>query len=72
MIYIHPEGQKVDQYLFAPPSIFCLRYCLFFIQSISAYKVELFSLQLSTQETRSIICMGQFDQTTGYPREAFN
>lgn len=42
MMYIHPEGQKVDQYLFAPPSIFCQKYCLFWIQSISAYKVELF------------------------------
>ena len=43
-MYIHPEGQKVDQYLFAPPSIFCQKYCLFWIQSISAYKVELFFL----------------------------
>ena len=42
MIYTHPEGQKVDQYLFAPPSIFCQKYCLFWIQSISAYKVEFF------------------------------
>ena len=42
MMYIHPEGQKVDQYLFAPPSIFCQKYCLFWIQSISASKVELF------------------------------
>ena len=42
MMYIHPEGQKVDQYLFAAPSIFCQKYCLFWIQFISAYKVELF------------------------------
>ena len=73
MIYTHPEGQKVDQYLFAPPSIFCQKYCRFWIQSISAYKVELFLLllsffKLSTQETRSFICMGQFNQTTGHPR----
>ena len=40
MMYIHPEGQKVDQYLFAAPSIFCQKYCLFWIQS----KVELFFL----------------------------
>ena len=38
MMYIQPEGQKVDQYLFAAPSIFCQKYCLFWIQS----KVELF------------------------------
>ena len=47
MIYIHPEGQKVDQYLFKPPSKFCQKYCLFWIQSISAYKVEFVFLLLS-------------------------